>query len=1736
MMKNNKSTQKDYYQKNGLVEDDYNVYDYPNEKDNQVFSFVFSQKKSVAIALTAVVLVIIVVLALSLLSQKNNPIFFNQDGDELKSKITRIKNGDIIDSYDTNGKNLILKGNLEAISTKIKSSSTKPIGKNISGTIKLGGKIIRLDSNSIYFDEKGDIQLAINPLTDLELEDLIDPQTGELSTQFQTIEATFEFAIIDQETGEEIKISLPTEIIFDEFSDEGSCIALSRVLVKNVTRNGRLLVPQKIRSNCPGSEIVGSVSWSGKRMGNVEIVFGNFSPSIVLSSEETTLIKNSLEKDYDIKIIFSPFKEFAGQKASFKVNFGTSSETISTEFNVAIDNLEQCIKIYPEKLSIPQNQNSASLSFDVSNCHSDSIEISLCDNDPNCAGGSEGGISLEQNKFTLNPKTNPKKNINITRQEIPGAYGISISTTVKGYPKEVVDEKLLIIEPNADELLVPDKFVISLLGNSRDSMKIKNKSLAEDVKVEASICSVYNNSLGIIGSRENYGLERENPFNKNSWWREIVSNPKYYSGEGKYQASLINAFEKAEHYKNYIQLVSSEKNSFIKKAYTDGVAMEPLIDSLNKEGEKSVDQAKKLKDKVAAANEFAEANLASQVVSMTTSLASLSATAMTLTTKINSDNAAINAAMAASGGCAPAIAQVTAAQAEMTAAATESSSIVAEITEGVMIVNSLYGLYQQISSFTSDTEKIDAENALRNSIEVRDNLIKVTEKTKKGITYLNLALDSASIDSFDTASIGDKKAEEYLELAKIEFEDINALLNESIAIQINANNAITLKISELPGNDQLIIEGAQMLLSLINMIGLVETKSALIQGHIAAAISNLTAAQAAATAAAATCPENPTGCACEPAVPAITSALSSVSSSKVAIAAKITAVAKYVSLANTTYTAFSMYQAMTNDYTEEFSNTQNEFTKITEELYTSNEATNVELSALPNAIYSAKWLSDKEKEASISAGYVDAADLEGDFDKKRLNGLLGVLIINGFVNGAYDAGIYTTKNYANFSKPNEYNNKNKNIQSEKNNTALFEEALLKEDCGNIISLTIPDYSINLINDANPPKISNPNILASWEFSNSKVFGVFEKQEAPIIFLNNGLNKNSYATLTLSAKKHIHGETIRNPSKFGPFNIPDSSIEEVSFKYHIKLNVEQRKGINFVSPSPNTCENELVIGRTGPSALPKTILSWDWNNVYFSVNPSKVTVPGLSNSPVTLNEPQATPFIDATQLSILLSKKLSALNSLLEEAILSCPMDPSQEVLNKISPSILQTDSSINYSPPNQSEKQCYLPFSTRTFDNKPALYYYFENTILGEEKNESDYNNYLIDLVDFNVNLIRDGYGWDFQYDFVNSYSSRAFLSDNSFINPNNGIKKFFSENEYAFFSSQANYYKPQREWIIPDSGKYNVKVLIEFLNSKSLFRARTPSARIIFDIYLIEPINSNYSPFYYLPFDGFVGLNSVNNRRSYGTSFSRANQKYEVSPSGGIEINGEQKDSLVKINGFEVKDVFVLNSSPYLNGVLLDVKYVLNANNGLGSNSMFLFAKTIATPLIFEVFGENEKQTELSYSIKINEHEINYKGNSLFLLSGFGECTDLAGTKLNDVYFKRPDKLALGNYNFVFPLSVSSGKTFLKTIAFTPIDSIYSLSVLNNNKVYSTNNSGSSESKIVLEGISGTSFNDKKSNSVIHSLQDLYKAIENGEVCVTNLGQEDIYWWPSNKIFEEKGSNQESLKNKEEQFTKICN
>ncbi|MFA6269396.1 MAG: hypothetical protein WC652_06260, partial [archaeon] len=821
-------------------------------------------------------------------------------------------------------------------------------------------------------------------------------------------------------------------------------------------------------------------------------------------------------------------------------------------------------------------------------------------------------------------------------------------------------------------------------------------------------------------------------------------------------------------------------------------------------------------------------------------------------------------------------------------------------------------------------------------------------------------------------------------------------------------------------------------------------------------------------------------------------------------------------------------------------------------------------SIIDAAIDSANWLTDQEKKGSDASTYTNESivNLEGSFNKKRLIGVVGSAIIGGFVSGAYEGGVYSSKKVlaSNIASP------LRSASAVKEKKILFADELaqdfvadpvtdlsasssvseennsdLLEDCENKVRLTLPDYIINLVHDGKQINVTNSSVIANWDFSDSQVFDVFESQEVGVIFGSNGLRTNSYGIVEFNVEKHVHASPTEPNSTFGPFNIPDSGVEQVVVKYHFKFNSEPRTGNNFVSFKNNDCSNGLFLGKTGSTNLPKVILSWDWNSVRGIGNFS-----GSSDSYRTLRSASVgagtseEPYLDASQLAILLSKKIGALSNFLDSVSPTCPLNPAKQILEVVRPNITDPSTNQIYSGEDLDQQEtCYLPLTTKTYDGKPALYYFVEDkplTLMEEWFSDTQRLNNaeeLTNLIDFNVNLMRDGYGSDFQYDFTNSYSRTMLKAGPSFLDPSSGAKKYLQDTDFAYFSSQANFLKMNQKWTLPDAGKYRVRLLVDFRGLPKLFNGSAPSAKIIADIYLVEPVNNNYSPLYYTPIDGFVGLNASNNRRSYGSS---ATQEFSIAKNEGVILDPDQKEALVRISASKNNNFFLLNSIPSLRSKILDFTFNFNSRTGVDSNSKIFFTPTVATPLLFELWGITGTQTDFFYTIKKDNQIIDSDLSNLFLLSSVGDCSDLAGKLLSNYFKKAPDNKNGKTYGVLLPAAITQGVTFLKTVAYSPITDSYGLVKPAIGKVYSSNDLAGMNNPISLNGISTMVSNDAQANSVVDSLYNTLNGINSRNICVTSLGNREIFWWPEDTLFNKTGAEGSSISTKENEASALCN
>jgi hypothetical protein len=1680
-------------------------------------------KKIVSSLLIIFAVIIILVLAVNLLSQTNNLLFFS-DGKTFKQNVSISKNGELINSFFSDGNSLELKGNpLDSIRGQI--SSPLLAGGKKGGKITItgaGGRITILNYGEDFFiDENGEIFFNVNLSDLIDLDVYYDENTGDYNFPPDfNYETTFQFFIEDEESGEEIIILAPVTFIFNN-QNSNSCIILNRSFINESTHYGSLQTTASLSVVCESySNLTAFVNWQSERAGNVEIIFGNYEFAAVLTDYNKTILSTPTVGEYPLKIIFTPFKEAAGKKAYFSVNFFINGVSSKIDFEVPIDNLEQCIQITPDDLFLAKNSESVSFKIDVSSCYSEKINISLCDNDLACSGGTEGGINLSQYSFSLNPRGNSSAVVNISKEEIAGVYGIPIYAKVSGASKVLIDEKTVVVEPFMGETVYPERFIVSMIGTGKDSIKIKNIDLVEDVEVNSNICNLYTSStgikegmgIGVVGAQNIFGT---------SWLGTLAIDREKYSGSGKYQAALFSLMGELEKNRIKVQNESYAKNSLIKQSYLMTQDAVNAINEATSDTDGMIKSLTNLKEKIAKSNELADLELASQIagltasgVSMTTSITFLAADLDAALTAVTTMNASV---------CSSASVSSQAALEATTSAVELSNSLVANLNLVLSLYSSIYSTYSTISSFTEDVERINAASALNNTTKALDKLNEAKEEALIALNFAELSLISASIDSFYLISQQDFDAKNYLNDVLIHMTNVLALLEEAQTFQLDAIDDLTIGLPDTASNLENILQIIAMLASLITTLPYMESD---ISGIVTLMDTALTSTITSISLAASECTSSEgssAGC-CTLSTTTGPAAETKIASTNLAGLKAVASIADAVSLVNSIYGLLNSYQQLSNDYTDDYKNSATKINNLIPKLNNAILVVKALVEFLPTSILAADWLGTESKKTSEIANYTSSAyALSGEeYNIKRLNGIVGTFLANAFVNGAYKGGVYTKKNT--FANPAALSSI---TQSDNTKTKLnfAGESNWKEDCANIVTLTLPDYKLNLLNDAEHPILSTQGVLAFWEFTDSKVFDVFEEQKVDMGFANSGLKKNSYGVLELPLIKHSHANPTLVTSEFGPFNIPDTT-QKISYKYHMKFNAVPQKSNNYTKTTgENSCGVGILRGETGSvKSLPRIILSWDWNSVSVANNSLIQNNSNYSRqltSAIIGTNSQQEPFIDASQLSILISKKLGSLDYFLETAQIICPINPVEEILKEIVPIIPIQNLSENAFFEEEITPKCYLPLTTREYDGLPALYYYLpvENNTPSLDwidstkdivriKNRSEF----LTLIDFNAFLIRDGYGVDFQSDFVTSFASRVFTSAYSFLNNSSGMKNYFYNSDRFFFSSRANSLTSKKEWVLPDAGKYRIRAIIDFDETAKLFVSSSPSAKIIISIELIQPVSSDYSPLYYTPIDGFTGLSANNNRIGYGSSLT-GGYNLDIINSQGIVLSTEQKNSLNKIKFVKLNDFFLLNALPSLRSKIFD--YTLSSN--VDNNSSIIFTPTTATPILFEIREKLGERTILNYSVARENTELSSKLNSLFILSKLNGCYDYSGVFESSFINNGPDYGSGKIFGLYLPIANKTGSNFVKTIAYTPTQTNYYLKKTLTGAIYSPTSPSETSNDILLSGVPLMKSNYVMAGETPDSLEKILQGVEAGSICSASLGSREMFFWPEEQIFNEK-------------------
>ncbi|MEM4257123.1 MAG: hypothetical protein QXD98_02065 [Candidatus Diapherotrites archaeon] len=646
----------------------------------------------------------------------------------------------------------------------------------------------------------------------------------------------------------------------------------------------------------------------------------------------------------------------------------------------------------------------------------------------------------------------------------------------------------------------------------------------------------------------------------------------------------------------------------------------------------------------------------------------------------------------------------------------------------------------------------------------------------------------------------------------------------------------------------------------------------------------------------------------------------------------------------------------------------------------------------------------------------------------------------------------------------------------------------KDPCKERHVANLPDYVINLLES---PEIgSDKEFSAKYDLKSAKVLGNYNEQRMSVIFTNNGIKNQEpiYKTLSFNAVQHLHANPTyvdKGNSSFGPFNVPDKETLRLEQKIRVKVNtMEKDQKMPELSKDTIACESMNRIGRTGRGALPKIKLGWGFSDI--SINDC---VHGKGEF-----------YCDATQFSIMLSKRLKALDEFFaKNQNLKCPQNPLKTDYENVS-------SSLGVENLEESEG-CYIQDFSEFLDNKPAL-----AVLIEANKDNISWTSEIPDLktfeemIMFKGLLMKDSFSEDFIRDFALHYSSQRFFDTDKWFtelglgnSKKYGIADLFFSNKISFSN------KGFESYALPSPGVYEVYLKLAFENGKRFFKdSGEPNVNVRVELEFLNEPEFN-SIFYYLPFNGNVGLtNNSFDRQNYGVAFEGDEILIDSSTQPLKSLNSSPSNA-PKVEIEKDTSFFGLNASSKTRGVLLGVERT-------SDGAKVRFSPSYAMPIIMKVQSEKGKENSAFYSFSSSDQTVDVGFVSSYW-SGFGNCLDPQGNIVYKSFEEKPDRAASqedyvndwkNSYAVDFGFAQYNGDTYLKTIYYTNPKESFSLKAQSQNVSFITQYYSGNEVSL--------SNNQEKQ---VQTMQDIFKLVEAKEVCVTGFGQKTEFFYNPKAIYE---------------------
>ncbi len=675
------------------------------------------------------------------------------------------------------------------------------------------------------------------------------------------------------------------------------------------------------------------------------------------------------------------------------------------------------------------------------------------------------------------------------------------------------------------------------------------------------------------------------------------------------------------------------------------------------------------------------------------------------------------------------------------------------------------------------------------------------------------------------------------------------------------------------------------------------------------------------------------------------------------------------------------------------------------------------------------------------------------------------------------------------------------------------------------------FAIDLTNDVEATSMDNEGVKAALSTEDVRTMGNqdIDYQQLPVLFENMGLDAETpvYAVMTVDATEHVFEDVTRVPigadwfNMFNGWNLGQFFGETQNYEQKFHLKFVSRDTVYDVQPQVSenfACTQGTMVGQSGDEALPRIKLRWNWTDIAIDSCDAK--------NPEYI-------YCDATQFSIMMTKRLAALREFLEaNPGLPCPvnwmeqqvqaeMDPFNEYLIELNMEVFNTD---------DHGDGCWLPMNTELYDNKSALEYYVDDagstvSWTAQVPNASS----LHDLLFFDAYLIQDGFTEDFKKDFATYYSDIAFLDTPTYFHRDasgGNFNQFFETGELSIAQKYTN------SMTIPTTGLYRVETIVNFDNEDWAFfdSEGIPAASIDIGLLALRQ-NSLNSVFYYLPFDGEVGLDGATfNRQGYGIG-------YEVLNNAPIRISRSQEVSTrldAGSNPIQQISVSTGGSFDTMNAFASQRGFILDIQNTDESTKSITMTPSLATPVLMKITQPASTESfGAFYTIRNSEVPQNV-GSSAAYWSGAGACRDYSGNLVGDAWDYRPDRQGQSGdrlpdwemaYGVDWPGAETGGDVYLKTVFYSPVNMHYTLHASSSNVSFMTPNQPFGLA-IDLQGISTMAFNRQGAtdNDRITAIEDLFNLVSQQKVCVTNTGMRTSFWWNPKTIYEQKGSANQSV------------